>query len=251
MQHRKRHYTDQPLLISRKSVSCPRPGAGRSIACIKSTILDKLSTLIEMAADMGTGLGLRIAERIRSLRQDRGMSLEALAAKCGVSRSMISLIERGESSPTAVVLEKLADGLGVEFASLFDASAPGGDSPDGLVLRRGDQAEWSDPASGYLRRNLSPPVTGQRLQLVEVVFPPGERVIFDTGPRSEQVHQQIWMLEGEMAIGTGAAMHLLRAGDCLARLQRAHTVFHNPGAVAARYVVALSYDLAPRKEQGQ
>jgi transcriptional regulator with XRE-family HTH domain len=36
---------------------------------------------------------------------------------------MISLIERGESSPTAVVLEKLAAGLGVMLASLFDADA--------------------------------------------------------------------------------------------------------------------------------
>lgn len=47
----------------------------------------------------------RIARRVRELRAARGLSLEALAAQSGVSRSMISLIERGESSPTAVVLE--------------------------------------------------------------------------------------------------------------------------------------------------
>ena len=55
----------------------------------------------------------RIAQRVRDLRADRGLSLDALAGHCGVSRSMISLIERGESSPTAVLLEKLATGLGV------------------------------------------------------------------------------------------------------------------------------------------
>jgi transcriptional regulator with XRE-family HTH domain len=71
-----------------------------------------------------SSLNQRIAERVRELRAAKSLSLDALAAKSGVSRSMISLIERGESSPTAVVLERLATGLGVMLASLFDAPAP-------------------------------------------------------------------------------------------------------------------------------
>ena len=55
----------------------------------------------------------RIASRVRQIRAERGLSLEALAAGSGVSRSMISLIERGQSSATAVVLEKLATGLAI------------------------------------------------------------------------------------------------------------------------------------------
>src|SRR5215510_10519495 len=58
-------------------------------------------------------LNQRIAERVRDLRTARGLTLETLAERSGVSRSMISLIERGESSPTAVLLERLAAGLGV------------------------------------------------------------------------------------------------------------------------------------------
>ena len=54
------------------------------------------------------GLNERIAERVRDLRVAQGLSLEALATKSGVSRSMISLVERGESSPTAVILDRLA-----------------------------------------------------------------------------------------------------------------------------------------------
>jgi len=77
----------------------------------------------------------RIASRVRQIRAERGLSLEALAEGSGVSRSMISLIERGESSPTAVVLEKLATGLGVPLASLFDAPA----APADPVSRRKDQ----------------------------------------------------------------------------------------------------------------
>lgn len=182
----------------------------------------------------------RIADRIRDLRQKRGLSLEALAAKSGVSRSMISLIERGETSPTAVVLEKIAVGLGTVFASLFDPPETQAITGSGVVRRRADQSEWHDPASGYFRRNLSPPGSDQPLQLVEVVFPPGGRVIFENSEREAHVHQQIWLLEGEMEIGTHDVIHRLRVGDCLARIQQANTVFHNPGTLPARYLVALA-----------
>src|SRR5512138_3989212 len=105
--------------------------------------------------DTPSALHERIAERVGELRAAHGLSLDALALRSGVSRSMISLIERGESSPTAVVLEKLAAGLGVMLASLFDA--PAAPEPQGPVARREDQPQWRDPASGYVRRNVSPP----------------------------------------------------------------------------------------------
>src|SRR5215207_5542557 len=94
----------------------------------------------------------RIASRVRDLRAVVGLSLDDLAQRSAVSRSMISLIERGESSPTAVVLEKLSAGLGVPLASLFDAPALAAHP----VSRHADQLSWRDPASGYVRRNVSP-----------------------------------------------------------------------------------------------
>ncbi len=191
-------------------------------------------------SNTGNTASQRIADRVRELRQAQAFSLEALAEKSGVSRSMISLIERGETSPTAVVLEKLAVGLGVMFAALFDAPAQQQDASLGIVRRRADQSEWHDPDSGYLRRNLTPPGTDHPLQLVEVVFPPGGRVIFENSEREAHICQQVWMLEGEMDIGAANVTHHLRAGDCLARLQQPNTVFHNPGTQPARYVVALA-----------
>jgi transcriptional regulator with XRE-family HTH domain len=92
--------------------------------------------------DTASRLNQRIAERVRELRAADGLSLDTLASKSGVSRSMISLIERGESSPTAVVLEKLAAGLGVTLASLFDAPAAVAQAASGPVARRGDQPQW-------------------------------------------------------------------------------------------------------------
>src|SRR5262249_4700624 len=153
-------------------------------------------------------LNQRIADRVRELRAAQGMSLDALAARCGVSRSMISLVERGESSPTAVVLEKLSAGLGVTLASLFDAPAATR-APAGPVARRNDHPQWRDPAAGYVRRNVSPPGGPQPMQIVEVSFPAGGRVAFETGERAARVHQQVWVLEGAIDITLGSERHRL------------------------------------------
>src|SRR5580765_8471074 len=200
-------------------------------------MVDTVSTMEETIA---SDLNQRIAERVRDLRAAQGLSLDALAGRCGVSRSMISLIERGESSPTAVVLEKLAAGLGVMLASLFDAPAATAQAPSGPVARRDDQPQWRDPASGYLRRNVSPPGVPQPMQIVEVRFPPGERVAFDTGRREMRVHQQVWVLEGAIDITLGAERYRLRQGDCLAMRLDRPTMFHNPTRKPVRYAVVIA-----------
>src|SRR5687768_14095730 len=150
--------------------------------------------------ETASDLSHRMAARVRDLRSTHGVSLDALAGRSGVSRSMISLIERGESSPTAVVLEKLAAALGVTLASLFDVPAAAARPSHGPVARREDQQQWQDPASGYLRRNVSPPGVPQPMQIVEVHFPPGQRVAFEAGARERCVYQQIWVLEGAIDI---------------------------------------------------
>src|SRR5262245_51080862 len=109
-----------------------------------------LSTMRESESD----LNQRIARRVHELRTGRGLSLDALAGKSGVSRSMISLIERAECSPTAVVLEKLATGLGVVLASLFNAPTEATPASRSPLTRQQDQPEWRDTGSGYVRRNV-------------------------------------------------------------------------------------------------
>lgn len=188
--------------------------------------------------DIASDLNQRIASRIRGLRASQNLSLEALASKSGVSRSMISLIERGESSPTAVVLDRLATGLGVTLASLFDP--PGDPPPAGPVARLKDQPEWRDPASGYVRRNVSPPGVPQPMRIVEVHFPPRARVAFENAARGVPVHQQIWVLEGEMEVTVGNECYLLRVGDCLAMPVDRPTMFHNPRKFPARYALVIT-----------
>ena len=184
-------------------------------------------------------INARIARRVRELRSAQGFSLDALAERSGVSRSNISLIERAQSSPTAVVLDRLSAGLGVTVASLFDDSRALTPEPSPLA-RVAEQPVWTDPASGYVRRNVSPPVAGSPLQLVDVVFPAGQRVAYDTVAREVEVHQQVWMIDGVMEMTVGDAHWRLQAGDCLAMRLDRPIVYRNPTRKPARYLVALA-----------
>jgi transcriptional regulator with XRE-family HTH domain len=190
----------------------------------------------------------RIAGRVRDLRTERRLSLEELATRSGVSRSMISLVERGESSPTAVVLEKLATGLGVMLATLFDAQEAASDGPSERVSRRKDQSEWHDPASGYVRRNVSP-AAAPLLHIVDVRFPAGGRVAFETGARQARTHQQGWVLEGAIDLTVGHKQHRLREGDCLAMELDRPTMFHNPTRKTTRYAVVFAADDTTRSRR--
>jgi transcriptional regulator with XRE-family HTH domain len=160
---------------------------------------------------------------------------------------MISLIERGESSPTAVVLEKLAAALGVMLPSLFDTPAGTAQAAGGPVARRDDQPQWQDPASGYLRRNVSPSGVPQPMQIVEVHFPAGGHVAFETGARDVRVHQQVWVLEGAIDVTLGGERHRLREGDCLAMQLDRPTMFHNPTRKPTRYAVVIASDMPARR----
>ena len=180
----------------------------------------------------------RIASRVRELRDAQGYSLDTLAERSGVSRSTISLIERGQSSPTATVLDKLATALRVTLASLFEDSASEAAEPSPMA-RAGDQPVWTDPNSGYIRRNLSSAARSP-VQLVEVNFPPGQQVAYDTSERDVEIHQQVWMIEGVMEMTVGDAHWRLETGDCLSMRLDCPTAFRNPTREPARYLVALT-----------
>lgn len=187
---------------------------------------------------MSTDVHATIARRIREIRDAQGWSLEALAERSQVSRSNISLIERGESSPTAVVLDKLATALGVSLASLFEAPESAAQSEPSPLSAVREQATWTDPESGYVRRNLSPPAWSP-IQLVEVRFPPGKRVAYDTSLRDADIHQQVWIVEGTMEMSVGERQWRLETGDCLAMKLDRPVVYRNPTRKPARYLVAL------------
>lgn len=186
-------------------------------------------------APTGQEINLRIADRVRALRMAQGLTLDALAAKSEVSRSMLSLVERGESSPTAVVLDKIATGLGVSLASLFDD----GNAPPDPISRQADRIPWRDPATGYIRRNISPANYPSPIHIVEVELPAGASVAYETGTRDVSIHQQIWVQAGYIELTLGDVTYYLAEDDCLAMQLDAPTTFRNRTDQPARYIVVI------------
>ncbi|MET0742087.1 MAG: XRE family transcriptional regulator [Microvirga sp.] len=184
-------------------------------------------------------ISAHLAGRLRLLRLQRGLTLDALAQRTGVSRSMLSLVERCESSPTAVVLDRLAAGLGITLASLFADEGRREASP---LSRRADQRVWRDPGSGYLRRSLSAPACPSPISLVEVVLPAEARIAYDSGAAPRGISQQVWMIDGSLDLTIGEITHRLSTGDCLTMRIDEPIVFRNPGGSDARYLVALAPD---------
>jgi transcriptional regulator with XRE-family HTH domain len=182
---------------------------------------------------MSEDLSASLAAALRDARQDRDLSASALAERSGVSRAMIGKIERGEAQPTAVLLGRLTAALGMTLSELV-ARAEG----ERRFVRAADQAVWTDPDTGYVRRAISPN-TANPLELVEVELPAGAQIAYPADAYSFK-HQQIWMLEGQLHFTDGDVAYALEPGDCLELGPPAPTVFHNRTAEPCRYLVALA-----------
>jgi transcriptional regulator with XRE-family HTH domain len=185
-------------------------------------------------------INARIAARLTQLRYENGWSIEHLADRSGVSRAMISKIERAESSPTATVLNKLSVGFGIPLPSLFGPSHYN----QALLTARNPissprrQLEWHDPETGYRRRTLTPAGAIQPVCLSEVHLAEGGSVTLDSASGAKAAHQQIWMLEGWLELRTGTDIYQLAAGDCIALTLDGPLSIRNPATSRARYLLA-------------
>ena len=181
------------------------------------------------------GIDHRMGARIRALRAERSLTLDALAGLAGVSRAMLSRIERGGSSPTAQLLVKICGGLGITLSALFAAA----ETLPNPLSRRVGQPTWRDPATGYVRRSVSPAGTGSSVDITEVEFPPGASVAFDNR-RAAGADQHVWVLDGTLELEVAGEAFRLQEGDCLMMRFGQPLVFRNPTARPVRYAVVIS-----------
>jgi transcriptional regulator with XRE-family HTH domain len=183
-----------------------------------------------------------LARRLHAEREARSWTLVDLAGRSGVSRAMISKIERGEASPTAVLLGRLSAAFGLTMSQLF---APPDNEPDaahpaeGRVARVAEQPVWRDPETGFVRRSLSPPGPGP-LEMVWGELPPGAEIAYPAASLTFIADQQMVVISGELTIVLGDTVHVLGPGDCLRYGPPNDVRFVNAGAARCRYVIALS-----------
>lgn len=195
-------------------------------------------------------------ERLRAARRDRGWAIDRLASASGVSRAMISKIERGESSPTAVVLGRLSAALEFSVSELLEAAPPAGGGPaqsgespaggapprGGTVRRAAAIPEWRDPDTGYRRRQVSTP--GFPAAVTEVRLPPGARVPYPAGAYAF-IAQLVWVLSGQLTLADGPAVHVLAAGDTFVLGEPRPREFRNETDRECRYLVVVTRTAAP------
>lgn len=174
-----------------------------------------------------------VASRVKDLRAARGLTLDQLAALSGVSRAMISRIERAEASATAVLLVKLGAALGVTLGDLFETPQPATDP----VRRASETPVRRDPENGYSRRNVAP-ANASGTNIVDVTLPAGARVAYDNLV-TIAVEQFVWVLEGRLVLSYEGLVTELEAGDCRVMRLDSPLVFENRSEAPARYAVVL------------
>ena len=178
--------------------------------------------------------GVRIADRLRLEREARDWTLADVAERSGVSRAMISKIERCEASPTATVLVRLASAFDLTLGSLI-ARAEG--ASDRLV-RSADQPLWRDPASGYVRRQVFER-SDHPIEVVQVELPPRARVGMPASSYA-RIRQVVWVQSGSLVLEEGGARHELLPGDCLGFGPPSDTTFTNASDTTCAYVVVVT-----------
>jgi transcriptional regulator with XRE-family HTH domain len=179
-------------------------------------------------------LGSRLAVRLAALREGRGWSLDRLAEMSGISRATLSRLERGETSPTAMLLGKLCAAHGMPMSRLIAEV----ESQGARFMPHAVQSVWIDPETGYRRRSVSPPSADMLGEVIEGELPPGADIRYDAPPVAG-LEQHIWLKEGQLDFFIEGKAHRLTAGDCLRVRLYGPTRFLCPPESGARYAIFI------------
>jgi len=165
---------------------------------------------------------------VRLLRSQRGWSLERLAGVCGVSRSMLSQIERGEANPTVMAAASIARALGVSLDELV--TPPGEGSPLSVIRGEDPQYVYRDDERCRIR-TLSPLTAERDLEFYEVTFPPGGEL--RSAPHFTGTREFLTVLRGEVRVESGEYVARLAGGDSVTYPADVSHAIVNVGAAEA------------------
>lgn len=177
---------------------------------------------------------MALAEHLRLLRTDRGITLQDLAQSSGVSRASLSRIENGEVSPTAETLGRLASAFALPLSQLLAPLEP--EFPP--LLRRAEQGTWTDPDGGFTRRSVSPPAGSLKLEIIECEIGPDRRIAYERPAVPGHEHHLV-LLSGALTLTVDAERYELQPGDCL-RYRLFGASSFETGDQPARYFIALA-----------
>ena len=182
-------------------------------------------------------------DRVRTLREQAHLTLEQLSKLSGVSRAMLSKIERGEKSPTIGIAKQIAHALGASFSSLVGDESP---ARRAFTLVTKDQRQvFRDPETGFERHLLSPIMPGMT---VEVVFHhlPANTSTGRLPPPPSATGKHVVASRGQVVVVTMDNETVLNEGDCLYFEADVEHGFENRTSKPAEYYLVISAPPANR-----
>jgi transcriptional regulator with XRE-family HTH domain len=196
---------------------------------------------------LSTGLDMtELGARVRATRLARGLSLDAVAGRAGVSRSMLSAVERGGKAPTVLILDRIATALDTSIARLLGEER----AARVIVLRHGTQDVARDP-SGWERRILSPVLPGVEFELMRTTIAAG----VDAGvfaPHARGSREYLAVERGTLQLTIDGTPYALRAGDSVYYAGDCHHQFANSGREPCVYYLAMALvESSPHARRGR
>jgi transcriptional regulator with XRE-family HTH domain len=185
---------------------------------------------------MGThGLGELIGLRVRAARAQRGLTLRELGAQSGLSKALLSTLERGGGNPSIDTLFRLATSLGVSITELL-----GEDAAEPEVVRAGEGRRMDAEDGSISARLLFASSGHRRFEIYECEMPPHARSEWDLRHAAD-VTEFITVREGHARVGPVGAEQLLGPGDAIAmRIVRRTAIEAGDAPVRLTSVIAYS-----------
>ncbi len=195
---------------------------------------------IETAPSQGRGTrdpsSDALGERVRALREGSGLTLDELSRRSGVSRAMLSKVERGEKSPTIGIASRIARSLSTTLTFLTGGTE---DRHAVVLVRERDRHIFRDPETGFERHILSPPIAGSAVELLYHYLPAGA----STGtlpPYPAGTEKQIVVTEGGLIVSIGVTETIMNQGDSIFFEADVEHSFNNPAEKPCGYYLVIS-----------
>lgn len=160
------------------------------------------------ANELDKNIAKDIAARITQLRQQKNYTMAKLADITGITRSMISQVEKGEALPSLQTLSRIAEALGVTLSSFFDMESSI-NREDDIIVRAGTNKRINIPGNDIMYNILTPSRTTP-MEFVLVDVPPGneEGTLFQ-----HEGIEYFYVLEGELVMTIDNVSYTISAGD--------------------------------------
>jgi XRE family transcriptional regulator, regulator of sulfur utilization len=182
-----------------------------------------------------------VGARVRNLRESMQLSLRDLSQRSGVSAPMLSQVERGETSPTLAVAERIAGGLELSLSQLLRL-----DEGDGVaIVRSAERRSGGARSRGHSYEVVTPSLPGLRAEVSEHTLAPGAAT---GGPDDPPMHEAgsretVVALAGGMRLVCDGAAHDLEQGDSVTFDADLPHHLENPGKGEARFIAVVAAGL--------